>query len=162
MEISIEQRIVENNERMRNLGSPRKRCTDYKLSEDPNDTAGTEVMDGDTCDVPSLMELTELMESHYLSEESEDDARSPLHVQNTNIFESKLESLIDSTEGELNHVLTTKNELQAKESELSEKLQHLKIQQHNPQFVRLRFRIWLALCTPLLVAMGIARQGELD
>jgi hypothetical protein len=49
---------------------PRKSCTDYDLSTDTYDTAGTDVMDGD-CDIPSLMEIAQSMEDYYGSSDDE-------------------------------------------------------------------------------------------
>jgi hypothetical protein len=61
------------------IAIPWSMSKEYKLSENPNDTAGTEVMDGDTCDVPSLMEMMERMESNF-SRETISDGTS--HVVN--------------------------------------------------------------------------------
>jgi hypothetical protein len=80
----LAQQIQEhNNERKRD--SPRKSCTEYELSEDTYDTAGTDVMDGD-CDIPSLMELTQRMEDHYSSDEDETKSTVldvPIHAMKT-------------------------------------------------------------------------------
>jgi hypothetical protein len=151
-----------NNERERD--SPRKSCTEYQLSADNNDTAGTDVMDGDTCDIPSLMEMTQRMEDHY----SSDDDETTTKVTNGQFVgrmfafhradnESLLQEQIDNTAGELQSVWTKQSELGCVEKELREKLELLTIKQHDPDFVRLRLRIWLGLCAPLLAFEVLTR-----